>query len=123
MLYTVIVRHLISSARTLCHVALLGCFALQQTAQAQAPDDGTALETVIVTASRTPDLGLTLPVAWSALDESTIERIAPQHSNQVFNRVAGASDLPALTCANRCRQLRRVHDSAGRYQPEITRIL
>ena len=81
---------LITKARTVFPVALLGCFALQQTAQAQAPDESTALETVIVTASRTPDTAFTLPVAWSALDDSTIERIAAQHSNQVFNRVAGA---------------------------------
>ena len=81
---------LITKARTVFPLALLGCFALQQTAQAQAPDENTALETVIVTASRTPDTALTLPVAWSALDDSTIERIAAQHSNQVFNRVAGA---------------------------------
>ena len=81
---------LMANARTVFPVALLGCFALQQTAQAQAPDESTALETVIVTASRTPDTAFTLPVAWSALDDSTIERIAAQHSNQVFNRVAGA---------------------------------
>ncbi|GIR69521.1 MAG: hypothetical protein CM15mP74_07720 [Halieaceae bacterium] len=31
-----------------------------------------------------------LPTAWSALDQTTIERIAPQHSNQVFNRIAGS---------------------------------
>ena len=80
---------LMANARTLLPVALLGCFALQQTTQAQAPDESTALETVIVTASRTPDTAFTLPVAWSALDDSTIERIAAQHSNQVFNRVAG----------------------------------
>ncbi len=90
MLYNSTMRHLIANATTACHIALLGYFALQQGAHAQTPDNSTALETVIVTASRTPDLGLTLPVAWSALDESTIERIAPQHSNQVFNRVAGA---------------------------------
>lgn len=81
---------LMANARTVLPIALLGCFALQQTAQAQAPDENAALETVIVTASRTPDTALTLPVAWSALDGSTIERIAAQHSNQVFNRVAGA---------------------------------
>ena len=90
MLYHSTMRRLMANARTVFPVALLGCFALQQTTQAQAADEDTALETVIVTASRTPDTALTLPVAWSALNNSTIDRIAPQHSNQVFNRVAGA---------------------------------
>ena len=90
MLYNSTMRHLVAHATTACHIALIGYFALQQGAYAQEYDDGTALETIIVTASRTPDSGLTLPVAWSALDDSTIERIAAQHSNQVFNRVAGA---------------------------------
>jgi iron complex outermembrane receptor protein len=83
-------RHLIANATKAFYIALLGCFALQQSAYAQTPDEDTALETVIVTASRTPDTAFTLPVAWSALDDSIIERIAAQHSNQVFNRVAGA---------------------------------
>ena len=69
MLYNCTMRHLIANATTACHIALLGYFALQQGAHAQAPDDSAVLETIIVTASRTPDLGLTLPVAWSALDE------------------------------------------------------
>ena len=58
------------------------------TGQPVNPQD--TLETVIVTASRLPSSALTLPVAWSAVDQQTLERIAPQHSNQVFNRVAGA---------------------------------
>ena len=37
-----------------------------------------------------PRLAKVLPTAWSALDQTTIERIAPQHSNQVFNRIAGS---------------------------------
>ena len=48
------------------------------------------LETVIVTASRTPSSAMNLPAAWASLDNSTLERISPQHSNQVFNRVAGS---------------------------------
>ena len=90
MFYHLTMRRLIANARTVFPIALLGCFTLHQGAYAQTPDEGTALETVIVTASRTPDTAFTLPVAWSALDDSTIERIAAQHSNQVFNRVAGA---------------------------------
>ena len=90
MLYHSTMLRLMANARTVFPVALLSCFALQQTAQALAPDESTALETIIVTASRTPDTALTLPVAWSALNNSIIDRIAPQHSNQVFNRVAGA---------------------------------
>ena len=83
-------RYAVANAKKAFHIALLGCFALQQGAYAQTAEESTALETVIVTASRTPDTAFTLPVAWSALDDSTIERIAAQHSNQVFNRVAGA---------------------------------
>ena len=83
-------RYLVAKATKAFHIALLGSFALQQSAHAQSAEGSTALETVIVTASRTPDTAFTLPVAWSALDDSTIERIAAQHSNQVFNRVAGA---------------------------------
>ena len=90
MLYHSTMRRLMANARTVFPLALLGCFALHQTAQAQAADEDTALETIIVTASRTPDTALALPVAWSAVNNSTIDRIAPQHSNQVFNRVAGA---------------------------------
>ena len=83
-------RSLVAKATKAFHIALLGCLAVQQGAHAQTAEESTALETVIVTASRTPDTAFTLPVAWSALDDSTIERIAAQHSNQVFNRVAGA---------------------------------
>ena len=64
MLYHLTMRRLKANARTVFHVTLLGCFALQQTAQAQAADEDTTLETVIVTASRSPDTALTLPVAW-----------------------------------------------------------
>ena len=59
-------------------------------ALAQQDDPGDELETVIVTASRTPSSGMALPTAWSSLDKETLERISPQHSNQVFNRVAGS---------------------------------
>ena len=59
-------------------------------ALAQQDDRGDELETVIVTASRTPSSGMTLPTAWSSLDKETLERISPQHSNQVFNRIAGS---------------------------------
>ena len=79
MFYPLTKPRLMANARTVFPLALLGCFALQQGAYAQTPDESTALETVIVTASRTPDTAFTLPVAWSALDDSTIERIAAQH--------------------------------------------
>ena len=55
----------------------------------QAGEDG-EIETVIVTVSRRPDSAAALPTAWSAVDQSALQRIAPQHSNQVFNRVAGS---------------------------------
>ena len=88
MLYQSTMRRLMANARTVFPVALLGCFALQQIAQAQAQaaDEDTALETVIVTASRTPDTALTLPVAWSALNNSTIDRIAAAQQSGLQSR-------------------------------------
>ncbi len=67
---------------------------LSATATAAVPpqeaDGAGALETVIVTATRTSQDGDTLPSAWVALNEDTITRVAAQHSNQLFNRVSGA---------------------------------
>ena len=60
-------RHPIAKATKAFHVALLGCFALQQGANAQTTDESTTLETVIVTASRTPDTALILPIALSLI--------------------------------------------------------
>lgn len=90
MFYDLTVRQLAGCAKTAFRGTLFGCFALHPVADAQQLDDSAALETVIVTASRAPNPAFTLPVAWSALDGQTIERIAAQHSNQVFNRIAGA---------------------------------
>ena len=55
----------------------------------QTKEDGN-IETVIVTASRRAVPAAALPTAWSAVDRAALQRIAPQHSNQVFNRVAGS---------------------------------
>ena len=54
------------------------------------PDDDRGIENVIVTASRNADLAATLPTSWSIVGQSELQGIAPQHSNQVFNRVAGS---------------------------------
>ena len=59
-------------------------------AQPIAAQQDETIETVIVTASRDADAASTLPTAWSIVDRSVLQRIAPQHSNQVFNRVAGS---------------------------------
>jgi outer membrane receptor protein involved in Fe transport len=59
-------------------------------AQPTAAQQDETIETVIVTASRNADAASTLPTAWSIVDQSVLQRIAPQHSNQVFNRVAGS---------------------------------
>ena len=48
------------------------------------------LETVLVTATRSEALAATLPLAWSALSSEDISFTAPQHSNQLFQQVAGA---------------------------------
>ena len=80
MFYQLTMRRLMANARTVFPVALLGCFTLHQGAYAQTPDENTALETVIVTASRTPDTAFTLPVAWSALDGHRAYRATAQQS-------------------------------------------
>ena len=81
------------------HVSLLAAYfaATNTMGYAQpydtAADDttgGAEVETVIVTASRTSESGFDLPTAWAALDQTTIERTAAQHSNQLFNRISGA---------------------------------
>ena len=59
-------------------------------AQPTAAQQDETIEAVIVTASRDADAASTLPTAWSIVDQSVLQRIAPQHSNQVFNRVAGS---------------------------------
>ena len=48
------------------------------------------LETIIVTARRTVESGFDLAMSWAVLDQTSIERVAAQHSNQLFNRVSGA---------------------------------
>lgn len=59
-----------------------------------APDAGanvadTALETVLVTATRGDSDGSLLPIAWSVIDSDAVEFTAAQHSNQLFQRSAG----------------------------------
>ena len=49
-----------------------------------------SMETVIVTATRQAVDGFDLGQAWANLDDSDVERIDLQHSNQLFNRVSGA---------------------------------
>ena len=47
-------------------------------------------ETVLVTASRVPEDGLKLPLAWSSVDSDTLALIDPVHINEVMQRVPGA---------------------------------
>lgn len=49
-----------------------------------------ALETVLVTATRAESVAADLPLAWSALSGEDVSFIAPQHSSQLFQQVAGA---------------------------------
>ena len=49
-----------------------------------------ALETVIVSASRVEQTASSLPLAVSIIDEADIQTVSAQHSNQLFTRVAGA---------------------------------
>ncbi|MFL2501332.1 MAG: TonB-dependent receptor [Luminiphilus sp.] len=83
-------KYISSLQRTLAFCGALAVTGPDSAALAQESTTEGLLETVIVTASRVPSAGQVLPTAWSALDQTTIERIAPQHSNQVFNRIAGS---------------------------------
>ena len=83
-------KYISSLRRTLTLCCAFAVTGPDSTAVAQESTTGALLETVIVTASRAPSAGQVLPTAWSALDQTSIERIAPQHSNQVFNRIAGS---------------------------------
>ena len=83
-------KYISSLRRTLALCGALAVMGPDSAALAQESTTDGLLETVIVTASRVPSAGQVLPTAWSALDQTTIERIAPQHSNQVFNRIAGS---------------------------------
>ena len=47
-------------------------------------------ETVLVTASRVPEDGLKLPLAWSSVDSDTLALVDPVHINEVMQRVPGA---------------------------------
>ena len=83
-------KYISSLRRTLALCGALAVMGPDSAALAQESTTEGLLETVIVTASRVPSAGQVLPTAWSALDQTSIERIAPQHSNQVFNRIAGS---------------------------------
>jgi hypothetical protein len=71
------------------HIACFTIAALTSTVWA-ADDTDTPLETIIVTANRTADIGATLGQAWSALSAEDVAVVDLQHSNQLFNRVSGA---------------------------------
>ena len=47
-------------------------------------------ETILVTASRVPEDGLKLPLAWSSVDSDTLALVDPVHINEVMQRVPGA---------------------------------
>ena len=49
-----------------------------------------ALETVIVSASRVPEDGAALPLAWSAVDAQALALTGHVHINEVMQRVPGA---------------------------------
>lgn len=61
-------------------------------------------EQVLVTASRLPESGLALPLAWSSVDSKALSLTSPVHINQIMQRVPGAwisrgngqESLPAL---------------------------
>ena len=90
------ISHLLSAHRL---APLFGaCFAAVSTAGIAQPYDAEKgeetntlqVETVIVTARRTDESGFDLATSWAVLDQTSIERVAAQHSNQLFNRVSGA---------------------------------
>ena len=91
------------------------------------------VETVIVTARRTDEAGFDLATSWAVLDQASIERVAAQHSNQLFNRVSGAwvsrgngqeslvsLRSPVLTGAGSCGAFMTAQ---GRHQHAVARFL
>jgi len=47
-------------------------------------------EDILVTASRVPEDALTLPLAWSAINNATLALVSPIHINEIMQRVPGA---------------------------------
>jgi iron complex outermembrane receptor protein len=104
-------------------------------AQPTAAQQDETIETVIVTASRNADAASTLPTAWSIVDQSVLQRIAPQHSNQVFNRVAGSwisrgngqeslisLRSPVLTGAGSCGAFMTAQDGVSMRSPGFCNV-
>ena len=102
--------------RSLLHpiITMVSC-EMSALSWAQETAEEPLLETIIVSASRGDQTGQTVTANWSLVDQDSIERLAPQHSNQIFNRVAGtwvsrgngqesliAMRSPVLTGAGSC---------------------
>ncbi len=81
---------LLTSRLTPLLAVCLSAVSTMGTAQQYDATNSEAVETVIVTARRTQESGLDLATSWAVLDQTSIERVAAQHSNQLFNRVSGA---------------------------------
>lgn len=70
-------------------IALTGGALCAHSSDAQESDSEDSLETILVTATRGATVGADLPVAWSVIDSEAIAFTSLQHSNQLFQRVAG----------------------------------
>ncbi len=66
--------------------AVIGGLFLPQSALTTAQ----VLETVVVTATRLPENGSALPLAWSAIDNAALQLTGAVHINEVMQRVPGA---------------------------------
>jgi outer membrane receptor protein involved in Fe transport len=100
--------------------------------QATNPEE---VETVIVTARRTAESGFDLATSWAVLDQTSIERVSAQHSNQLFNRVSGtwvsrgngqeslvSLRSPVLTGAGSCGAFMTAEDGISMRSPGFCNV-
>ena len=93
------------------------------------------VETVIVTARRTAESGFDLATSWAVLDQTSIERVSAQHSNQLFNRVSGtwvsrgngqeslvSLRSPVLTGAGSCGAFMTAQDGISMRSPGFCNV-
>jgi len=93
------------------------------------------VETVIVTARRTAESGFDLATSWAVLDQTSIERVSAQHSNQLFNRVSGtwvsrgngqeslvSLRSPVLTGAGSCGAFMTAEDGISMRSPGFCNV-
>jgi outer membrane receptor protein involved in Fe transport len=78
------------TARPRCLFLLLVPLALPAAAQVSQSPAGATLEEVFVSASRSAERAVDLPMAWSSVDADAIDLTAAVHANELMQRVPGA---------------------------------